>query len=243
MEAIATKWNVVSRSEWISARKALLAKEKAFTRERDSLSAERRKLPTVKIDQQYTFEGPNGPVTLRDLFGKSRQLITYHFMFDPAWEQGCSGCSYFMDNLSGSLLHLGARDTAFAAVSRAPIAKIEQFKKRMGWTFPWVSSQANTFNQDFHVTLDPDQADYQYNYVSAKELLEKGKLPVAKGELPGLSAFLREGDEIYHTYSTYHRGLDLPMNTYNLLDMTRLGRQEEGGRPMSWVRHHDRYAE
>jgi predicted dithiol-disulfide oxidoreductase (DUF899 family) len=241
METSTITPNVVSREEWLTARKELLAKEKEFTRWRDELSAERRKLPMVKIDQPYTFDGPDGPTTLRELFGKSRQLITYHFMFDPAWEQGCSGCSYVMDNIGGSLLHLGVRDTAFTAVSRAPLTKIEPFKQRMGWTFPWVSSAGNTFNADFHVTLDPDRADYQYNYVSANELLQKGRDRAPKGEMPGLSVFLREGDEIYHTYSTYQRGLDLPMNTYNLLDMTKLGRQEEAGQGMRWVRHHDRY--
>lgn len=233
--------NVVSRSEWLAARKALLAREKEFTRQRDALSAERRTLPLVKVEKNYIFDGPSGKVTLQDLFGSQAQLIVYHFMFDPAWEQGCSGCSYFMDNLSGGLVHLGARQTAFTAVSRAPLAKLEAFKNRMGWSFPWVSSFSNDFNRDFQVTLDPDHPGYEYNYASAESLIAAGKLCTPRGEMPGLSVFLREGDEIYHSYSTYQRGLDIEMNTYNLLDLTPLGRQEEVGRPMSWVRHHDRY--
>jgi len=241
METKTLAANVASRAEWLAARKALLAKEKEFTRQRDALSAERRALPMVKIEKDYVFDGPEGRTTLQDLFGSHHQLIAYHFMFDPAWEQGCSGCSYFMDNLAGGLLHLGARDTAFVAVSRAPLAKIEPFKKRMGWDFAWVSSGGNDYNYDFHVTLDPEKDEYQYNYVSVKSLLAAGKHCTPKGEMPGLSVFLRDGDEIFHTYSTYQRGLDLPMNTYNLLDMTPLGRQEEGGRPMAWLRHHDRY--
>jgi predicted dithiol-disulfide oxidoreductase (DUF899 family) len=241
METSTLTSNIVSRDEWLAARMTLLAREKEFTRQRDALSAERRKLPMVKIEKEYVFEAPGGRSTLLDLFGNKRQLVVYHFMFDPAWDNGCAGCSFFMDNIAGSIVHLGARDTAFAAVSRAPLAKLESFKMRMDWTFPWVSSNGNTFNTDFHVTLDPEDDDYQYNYASAKGLLAQGKLCTPKGEMPGLSFFIREGDEIYHTYSTYQRGLDLPMNTYNLLDMTLLGRQEEGGRPMAWVRLHDQY--
>ena len=241
MEAKTLTANVVSKADWLAARKALLAKEKEFTRQRDALSAERRKLPMLKIENEYVFEGLGGPMTLRDLFGNNRQLIVYHFMFDPSWDEGCRGCSLFMDNIAGGTLHLAARHTAFAAVSRAPRARIEPFKKRMGWTFPWVSSAGNDFNYDFGVTLDPERAEYEYNYASAKGLLATGKLCTRRGEMPGLSVFLRDGESIYHTYSTYQRGLDLPMNTYNLLDMTPLGRQEEGEQRMSWVRHHDRY--
>jgi len=220
MEAKTLTANVVSKADWLAARKALLAKEKEFTRQRDALSAERRKLPMLKIENEYVFEGLGGPMTLRDLFGNNRQLIVYHFMFDPSWDEGCRGCSLFMDNIAGG---------------------IEPFKKRMGWTFPWVSSAGNDFNYDFGVTLDPERAEYEYNYASAKGLLATGKLCTRRGEMPGLSVFLRDGESIYHTYSTYQRGLDLPMNTYNLLDMTPLGRQEEGEQRMSWVRHHDRY--
>ena len=233
---------VVSQAEWLVARKELLAREKEFTRQRDALSAERRKLPMVKIDKEYVFEGPNGRVNLRDLFEGRRQLIVYHFMFDPSWDKGCKSCSYFMDNSAGAIVHLAARDTAFAVVSRAPLAKVEAFKRRMGWTFPWVSSFGTDFNYDFHVTLDKDAGSAEYNYSNAAELVKGGKLWSEKGELPGLSVFLREGDSVFHTSSTYQRGLDLPLNTYNFLDLTPLGRQEEGERIQGWIRHHDKYA-
>jgi len=233
--------NAVSRADWLVARKALLAREKDFTRQRDALNAERRNLPMVRVEREYTFDGPDEPKTLRDLFGTHRQLIIYHFMFDPSWEEGCRSCSHFMDNVAGSVLHLGARDTSFAAISRAPLEKIEAFKKRMGWRFPWLSSFGNDFNYDFRVTLDPERGGYEYNYADAKALLAEHKIWFAKGELPGLSVFFREGAEVFHAYSTYQRGLDLPLNTYNLLDLTPLGRQEEGERAQGWVRHHDRY--
>jgi predicted dithiol-disulfide oxidoreductase (DUF899 family) len=231
----------VSRAEWLVARKELLKKEKEFTRQRDALSAERRKLPMVKIEKEYVFESPTGRTTLRDLFGSHRQLIIYHFMFDPDWEEGCKSCSHFIDNVAGSVVHLAARDTSFAFVSRAPLQKIESFKKRMGWSFLWLSSFGNDFNYDFGVTLDPEKADYEYNYASAKALLAAGKVWFAKGEMPGLSVFFLESDDVLHSYSTYQRGLDLPLNTYNLLDLTPLGRQEEGERIQGWIRHHDRY--
>ncbi len=233
---------VVSRAEWLAARKELLEKEKEFTRQRDALSAERRKLPMVKIEKEYVLEGSDGPTNLRELFGNQSQLIIYHFMFDPAWEEGCKSCSHFMDNVAGSVVHLAARDTAFAVVSRAPLPKIEAFKTRMGWTFPWLSSFGNDFNYDFHVTLDKAEGSVEYNYANAAELVKAGKLWSEKGELPGLSVFLREGDNVFHAYSTYQRGLDLPLNTYNLLDLTPLGRQEEGERIQGWIRHHDRYS-
>jgi len=232
---------IVSRDEWLVARKKLLAKEKEATRRRDALSAERRQLPMVKIEKDYVFEGPGGRANLRDLFGPRRQLIVYHFMFDPAWDEGCKHCSHVADNFEGAVVHLAARDTAFAAISRAPFAKIESFKKRMGWTFPWLSSFAGDFNYDFHVTLDEAEGSVEYNYGSVPELLEAGKIWYPKGEMPGLSVFLRDGDSIFHTYSTYQRGLDLFLNTYNYLDMTPLGRQEHGERIQAWVRHHDRY--
>jgi predicted dithiol-disulfide oxidoreductase (DUF899 family) len=241
-----TKMNspkIVSRDEWLTARKELLVKEKEFTRARDALSARRRELPMVKIERSYVFEGPNGPASLRDFFGKHRQLIVYHFMFDPAWAEGCKSCSHFMDNSEGSIVHLAARDTAFVAVSRAPLPKIEAFKQRMGWTFQWFSSFGNTFNYDFHVTLDKDNGSFEYNYANAGELVKAGKLWSEKGELPGLSAFFRDGDSVFHTYSAYQRGLDLPLNTYNFLDFTPLGRQEEGDRIQGWIRHRDRYSE
>jgi predicted dithiol-disulfide oxidoreductase (DUF899 family) len=226
---------IVSRSKWTAARKRLLAKEKEFSRQRDALSAERRKLPMVAIEKEYVFEGPNGRRTLADLFEGRRQLLIYHFMFDPAWNEGCSACSLVADNFAGALVHLGARDTSFAVISRAPIAKIERFRKRMGWAFPWLSSYGTDFNYDFQVTLDKDHSEYNYAPVSA----QPAGYP-HKGEREGLSVFLRDGDRLFHTYSTYQRGLDLFLNTYNFLDLTPLGRQEEDG-IMGWVRHHDKY--
>ena len=233
--------NVVSRAEWLIARKELLAREKEATRQRDALSAERRKLPAVEIDKAYHFDGPNGAISLRDLFGQNEQLITYHFMFDPSWEEGCKSCSHWIDCVTGSLPHLAARNTAFVAISRAPFEKIDAFKRRMGWTFPWLSSANNDFNYDFHVTLDGDLGSVEYNYASSSELFNAGKIWFAKGELPGLSVFLRNEESVFHTYSSYQRGLDPLLNTYNLLDLTPLGRQEEDGRIQNWIRHHDKY--
>jgi predicted dithiol-disulfide oxidoreductase (DUF899 family) len=227
---------VVSREAWLEARRALLAREKAFTRERDALSAARRALPMVKVEKRYVFDEPGGQRTLADLFDGKRQLIVYHFMFAPEWEQGCKSCSYVADNFTGGLVHLAARDTAFAAISRAPLAKLQAFKQRMGWSFRWLSSAGTDFNYDFHVSFRPAEMaakDVDYNYA---------RTAFPHSEAPGVSVFLREGDAVFHTYSTYARGLDLLMNTYNYLDLTPLGRQEDaesGG--MAWVRHHDRY--
>jgi predicted dithiol-disulfide oxidoreductase (DUF899 family) len=234
--------NVAAPDEWLAARQELLAREKEFTRQRDALSTARRALPMVAIEKEYAFEGPNGPAGLRDLFDGRRRLVVYHFMFDPNWSAGCKGCSFVMDNVAGAVVHLAARDTSFAAVSRAPFAKIEPFRRRMGWPGPWFSSSGTEFNDDFHVTLDPDHDESVYNYVSVAVLVEGGKLSSAAGEIPGLSVFLRTGDRIFHTYSTYGRGLDHFLNTYNLPDLTPLGRQEERGQTMSWLRHHDAYA-
>jgi len=232
---------MVARAEWLIARKELLAREKEFTRQRDALSAERRKLPMVKIEKEYVFDGPAGRTNLLGLFGKHPQLIVYHFMFDPSWDAGCPSCSMFADNFTGAILHLPARSTAFACVSLAPLAKIEAFKKRMGWTFPWYSSSGSDFNRDFRVTVDTTVGD-EYNYTSASALKQAGKIWIEKGELPGLSVFYREGENIFHTYSAYQRGLDIFLNTYNYLDVTPLGRQEEEG-IMRWVRHHDKYVD
>jgi predicted dithiol-disulfide oxidoreductase (DUF899 family) len=236
---------IVSRAEWLAARKNLLVKEKEATRLLDEVAASRRQLPMVAVDKEYAFEGTDGRVTLRDLFGRRSQLIVYHFMFDPAWDEGCKSCSHFADNIAGALAHLGARDTAWVAVSRAPIAKIDAFKARMGWRFPWVSSADSDFNRDFAVTIDATGADGspEYNYRSAASLFAAGKIWFPKGELPGLSVFLHRDGRIFHTYSTYQRGLDAFLNTYTLLDVTPLGRQEEDGRIQSWIRHHDRYTD
>jgi predicted dithiol-disulfide oxidoreductase (DUF899 family) len=231
---------VVSRAEWLVARKELLAKEKEFSRARDALSASRRQLPMVKIEKEYLFDGAKGKVNLRALFDRRRQLIVYHFMLDPNWEEGCKSCSYIADHFEGGLVHLSARDTSFAAVSRAPLAKIEAFKKRMGWTFPWLSSFNSDFNYDFHVTLDKAKGSTEYNYEDTSKRDNPGYGGL--GERPGLSVFLLDGDQVFHTYSTYERGLDILIGTYNYLDLTPLGRQEEGSRGMSWVRLHDKYA-
>ena len=231
-----TKKRIVTREEWTAARKALLAKEKAFTRERDALSAERRELPMVKVDKRYVFEESGGKRALTDLFGGKRQLLIYHFMFDPSWDEGCRGCSLVADHFENAVVHIAARGTAFAAISRAPVAKIEAFKKRMGWTFRWLSSAGTDFNYDFKVSFRPEDGQakvVEYNYE---------KRPFEGFDKPGLSAFLRQGDDIFHTYSTYERGLESLISTYSCLDLTPLGRQEEDlPHPMAWVRHHDRY--
>ena len=173
--------NVVSQTEWLAERKELLAREKEFTRQRDELSAERRKLPMVEIEKEYVFEGPKGPISLHDLFDDRRQLIIYHFMFDPDWDEGCKGCSFFADNFVGSLVHLGARDTSFAVISRAPLSKIEAFKRRMGWGFRWLSSFGNDFNYDFRVTLDPERPENEYNLHECRGSNESGQYLVSKG--------------------------------------------------------------
>jgi predicted dithiol-disulfide oxidoreductase (DUF899 family) len=234
---------IVSRAEWLVARQELLQAEKESTRVRDALSARRRRLPMVEIDKKYIFCGPAGSVSLRDLFEGCRQLIIYHFMFEPDWDEGCVSCSYFADNATGAILHLAARDRSFAVISRAPVVKIEPFKKRMGWTFPWLSSYSSDFNDDFAVTVDTTVADNQYNYRDTATLFAEGKIWFEKGELPGLSVFLQDGDRVFYTYSTYQRGLDVLLNTYNYLDFTPLGRDEEnqGSNPMAWIRHHDKY--
>jgi predicted dithiol-disulfide oxidoreductase (DUF899 family) len=239
---------VVSRAEWLAARKEFLIKEKVLTQLRDQLNAERRRLPMVKIEKVYVFEGPDGNVPLLHLFEGRRQLIMYHFMFDPSWDEGCPNCSFLVDNI-GHLAHLYARSTSLVLVSRAPLARIEPFKKRMGWTVPWYSSFGSDFNYDFHVTLDEAVAPVEYNYRDKAELVQKGETYFTQGESHGLSVFLRDGDGMFHTYSTYARGTDLLAGTYNYLDLTPLGRQEDWEEPpgrsnssfLAWVRHHDRY--
>jgi predicted dithiol-disulfide oxidoreductase (DUF899 family) len=233
------KATVVTRDEWLVARKELLAREKAATRARDEVTAERRRLPMVVIDKEYTFEGPAGRVGLRDLFEGRPQLIVYHFMFDPEWDEGCNACSVVADNV-GHLAHLHARDTSFALVSRAPLAKIEAQRARMGWTLPWYSSFGTDFNYDFHVTQDDAVAPVEYNYRSKAELLAAGMPWTVSGEQPGLSVFLREGDRVYHTYSAYGRGLEDPtLGMYHLLDLTPRGRSEDEGRSIISFIYHD----
>ena len=227
---------VASREEWLVARKELLAKEKEASRVRDALSAERRRLPMVRMTKEYLFEGPGGKATLADMFEGRRQLIVYHFMFDPSWDEGCNACSFLVDSM-GHPAHLQARDTSLALVSRAPLAKIEAHKARMGWTVPWYSSFGSDFNYDFHVTSDEAVAPIEYNYRDKAALEQAGMAYVLGGENPGLSVFLRTGDGVFHTYSTYSRGLDLLLNTYNYLDLTPLGRQDEQGGVIRFIYH------
>jgi predicted dithiol-disulfide oxidoreductase (DUF899 family) len=216
---------VTSREQWLEARRRLLVEEKELTRRRDALNAERRRLPMVKIEKEYVFEGPQGPVALAALFGESSQLIIQHVMFDPAWEDACLGCTATIDELSDGLFaHLRSRDTAFALVSRAPLAKIEAYRAKRGWSVPWYSSFGGDFNYDFQVSLDPAVAPVEYNYRS-------DGLDDEPGETAGNSCFLRQGDVVYHTYSTYARGTDQLGNSYSLLDLTALGRQEEWEEP------------
>jgi predicted dithiol-disulfide oxidoreductase (DUF899 family) len=235
--AIDVGHKVVSNAEWLDARKAFLAKEKELTRMRDELSRQRMELPWERVEKNYIFDGPNGKETLADLFGGKSQLLIYHFMFGPGWEQGCQSCSLISDNIDGSLVHLAERDVTLMAVSRATVPEIEAFKKRMGWKFKWVSSNANDFNWDYHVSFsqeDTEKGTMYYNY-------EVSPFPSTEG--PGVSAFYKdENGEVFHTYSTFARGGDILINTYNYLDIAPKGRHEAGlSYPMAWVRHHDRY--
>ncbi|HST11826.1 MAG TPA: DinB family protein, partial [Terriglobales bacterium] len=228
---------VASPAEWVKARRELLTKEKEFTRLRDELSRRRRELPWEKVDKPYTFDGPRGKESLADLFEGRSQLIVYHFMFGPDWKEGCPSCSFLADSFDGSPIHMAQRDVTFVVVSRASLAQIEAFKKRMGWHFKWVSSGSTDFNFDYQVSSKKGEAagdKVYYNY----ELTD-----FPSDERPGASVFYKDQDgQIFHTYSTYGRGLDILLNAYNFLDMTPRGRHEEGlPHGMSWVKHHDRY--
>lgn len=228
-----TTHRVVSHDEWMKASQALLAKEKAFTRAREALARERRALPWEKVEKDYAFEAPEARVTLSDLFAGRGQLIVQHFMFGPDWNEGCPSCSYWSDNFNGVQAHLAARDTSFVVVSRAPIDRLEAYRKRMGWTFRWVSSLGGDFNFDYGVSFKPGEAALVYNF---------GTIEPHGEESPGLSAFRREDGAVFHTYSTYARGLDLLNGAYHLLDITSKGRDEaELPWPMAWVKRHDRY--
>jgi predicted dithiol-disulfide oxidoreductase (DUF899 family) len=228
---------IVSQNQWLAARKALLAKEKEFTKARDQLSAERRALPWVKIDKSYVFDGPNGKQSLADLFAGRNQLIVYHFMLGPGWKAGCPSCSYLADHFDGANIHLAQRDVTLVVVSRAPLAEIQAYQKRMGWKFKWVSSFGTDFNHDFHVSFTEKEVEsgkVDYNYT---------KQPFGGTEAPGISVFHQAADGlIYHTYSVYGRGVELMMGTYRILDLTPKGRDEDKlERSMEWVRYHDSY--
>jgi predicted dithiol-disulfide oxidoreductase (DUF899 family) len=230
---------IVSRAEWLEARKKLLLEEKSYTRQGDSLAAQRRGLSWVRVDKDYVFEAPSGKVSLADLFQGRSQLIVQHFMFGPGWKEGCPSCSYMADHVGGALVHLAHRNVTFVAVSRAPLAQIEAFRKRMGWEFKWVSSFGNQFNYDYGVSFTPEelaQGKAYYNYRAEGFPSE---------EAPGISVFYRdEAGDVFHTYSTYGRGCETMMGTYRLLDLVPEGRDEAGlPHTMAWVRHHDRYGE
>jgi len=216
---------IVSRSEWLEARKELLSKEKDATRALDALSAERRELPMVEIDDEYVLEGSKGQVGLLELFDGRRQLIIRHFMFDPSWDDGCTSCTFAVFDLC-YLPHLHEKDTSFALVSRAPFEKLQSYKERMGWTVPWYSSFDSDFNYDFHVTMDESVQPVLYNYRSKEEHEQAGMPWYTAGELPGVSVFLRDGERVYHTYSAFARGIELLVSTRNFLDLTPLGRHD-----------------
>ena len=233
-----TKHRVVSHQEWLQERIALLAEEKELTRQRDELTSKIRDLPWVKVDKSYEFDSPNGKVNLADLFGDKSQLIVYHFMFDPTWSQGCKSCSFIADHYDGIVVHLAHRDISFVTVSRAPIEKIEAFRNRMGWNFNWVSGANTDFGRDSGVSFtDQELADDKtvYNF---------NRKPYPIRELPGLSVFVKdEQGAIYHTYSSFARGLESFVTAYQYIDLTPKGRDEEQTGGMGWLRHHDRYDE
>ena len=228
---------VVSSDQWLVERKMLLAREKELTRLRDELAQARRALPWVRVEQHYTFDTPSGPRTLADLFDGRCQLLVQHFMLAPGWEEGCPSCSFMADHTDGMTVHLAQRDVTMVAVSRAPLAEIERFRQRMGWHFTWVSSSGSEFNRDFGVTFTPAeiaQGERAYNYT-----------PRPGEEMPGISVFYKDdAGAVFHTYSTYGRGVEVMMGTYNLLDLTPKGRDElDVSHKMEWLRHHDRYAD
>ena len=232
---------VVPHAEWVAAREELLRKEKEFSRQRDELSRQRRALPREKVEKNYVFDGPRGKETLADLFAGKSQLIVYHFMFGPGWKEGCPSCSFLADGFDGAAVHLAHRDVTFVAISRATLPELEAFEKRMGWRFKWVSSFGNEFNRDYHVSFSKEEqakgnGQVYYNYDMTEFPSEEG---------PGTSVFYKnEAGEIFHTYSSYARGLDPMVNTYNWLDLAPKGRDEDGlAHSMAWVRHHDRYVD
>jgi predicted dithiol-disulfide oxidoreductase (DUF899 family) len=228
---------VVSRELWVAERKKLLAREKEATRLHDQVAAERRALPWMRIEKDYVFDTPAGPRKLAELFQGRRQLIVQHFMLGPDWEQGCPSCSFMADHTDGMNVHLAQRDVTLLAISRAPLPQIERFRRRMGWKFDWVSSVASDFNFDFRVSFTPEEVasgELQYNY---------GPWHIMSEELPGISVFYKDdAGDVFLTYSTYGRGVEVMMGTYRMLDLTPKGRGEHDGvYKMDWVRHHDRY--
>jgi predicted dithiol-disulfide oxidoreductase (DUF899 family) len=225
---------VVPHEEWLARRRQLLAKEKDFTRLRDELTRRRQELPWELVEKDYVFDGADGPTTLSELFDGRSQLVVYHFMFDPDWEEGCRSCSFWADSFDANLVHLNAHDITFVAVSRAPFAKLAAYERRMGWTFPWLSSNGTDFNYDFGVSFPPDEQerDGAYNY---------GTQAPRGGEREGVSVFFADDGAVLHTYSSYARGIDLLNAAYNYIDLTPRGRDEDGRAPQSWVRRHDEY--
>ena len=231
-----TEPTIVDADAWRAARLAHLEKEKAFTRERDALSAARRELPWMELDAGYTFTGPDGETTLLELFGDSPQLLVYHFMYGPDWDEGCPSCSFWADNYNGTLAHLQHRNTRFVLTSRAPIERLEAYRARMGWDVPWYSTLGSSFNYDMGVSFTPEQIE------SGEPLYNHGTMPAFGEESPGLSAFRRVGDSVYLTYQTFARGLDMLNGTYHHLDVTSMGRDEdELPWPMAWLHRHDQY--
>ena len=228
--------NIVDDAAWLAARKDLLDEEKAFQKARDELAAKRRALPWRKVETDYIFETEDGQKTLRELFGEASQLLVYHFMFHPEWDAGCKSCSFWADSYDGSRVHLKARDVSLVAISRAPLDLLLSYRERMGWSFPWVSSASNSFNYDFGVSFSRRQIDAgeaNYNYKQGNAKIE---------ELPGISVFARKGDEVFHMYSTYSRGLDTYNATYQLLDIVPKGRDESDlPYAQDWVKRHDEY--
>ena len=227
---------IVSEADWLVARKDLLTREKEFSRQRDALSAARHSLPWVKIDKKYVFDGPKGKETLAELFDGRSQLIVYHFMLGPGWGEGCKSCSYLADHFDGANRHLPHRDVTFVVISRAPLSEIEAYQKRMGWRFKWLSSHDNEFNFDYHVSFTKEEKKANkvyYNYGTGEFMSD---------ELPGLSVFYKdENGDVFHTYSTYARGLDILVGAYNFLDLVPNGRDENPDSTMDWVRRHDEY--
>jgi len=232
-----SKHKVVSKKQWLAARKALLVKEKKFTHLREQLARQRRQLPWVKVEKEYVFDGPKGRETLSDLFEGKSQLVVYHFMFGPEWGEGCSHCSFWADHYDGMGVHLNQRDVNFVVASRAPLAEILPFKKRMGWDFKWVSSFPSDFNYDFHVAFRPEEIEkgsvfYNYENVDMGDMTDR----------EGISVFYKDkkGD-LFHTYSTFARGIDMVNTTYQFLDLVPKGRDENPEEPQDWVQYHDRY--